>query len=117
MPLSASDSSRDPESIHTPIETERTWGIDSVKTSRPFGSTVRRILRAAEADLSGADLSAVGNVAGIPSILSRMRFAENLQEHILYCYRVAVADQRSALFQPCIFLSGVFCLYVSAGRP
>ena len=49
MPLSGGGSSREPESIQTPMETERTWGMRSVRTSRPLGRTVRRMSRAGEA--------------------------------------------------------------------
>jgi hypothetical protein len=45
--VSGGDSSREPESIQTPMETERTCGMRSVRTSRPLGRTVRRMLRAA----------------------------------------------------------------------
>src|ERR1017187_6840405 len=38
----------EPESIQTPIETERTWGMLSVRTSRPLGRRVRRMLRAGD---------------------------------------------------------------------
>jgi hypothetical protein len=33
-------SRREPEAIHTPTETERTWGIGSVMTRTPLASTV-----------------------------------------------------------------------------
>src|ERR1035441_5026255 len=49
MPCWARDSSREPESIQTPMETERTWGMDSVRTSRPLGRRVRRMLRVGDA--------------------------------------------------------------------
>ena len=45
MPLRARISSREPEAIQTPMETERTLGMLSVRTRRPLGSTVRRMLR------------------------------------------------------------------------
>src|ERR1017187_9709281 len=61
MPFRSSDSSREPEAIQTPMETERIWGIDSVRTSRPLGRRVRRMLRAGD------------GVAGKPGAFSIMR--------------------------------------------
>jgi hypothetical protein len=46
-------SSREPESIQTPMETERRCGMRSVRTSRPLGRTVRRMLRGVEAVEAG----------------------------------------------------------------
>ena len=40
MPFCSGVSWRDPESIHTPTETERTWGMVSVITRTPFESVV-----------------------------------------------------------------------------
>src|ERR1017187_4034011 len=48
MPFRSSDWPREPEAIQTPMETERIWGIDSVRTSRPLGRRVRRMLRAGD---------------------------------------------------------------------
>ena len=46
MPLTSGASSREPESIQTPMETLRMCGMASVSTSRPLGRVVVRMSRA-----------------------------------------------------------------------
>src|SRR5207249_10982769 len=60
MPFTSADSSRDPDPIHAPIETLRTWGILSVSTSRPLDRTVFRILREAFFDTRTSSISVAG---------------------------------------------------------
>lgn len=56
MPFVSGVSSREPESSQTPMETDRRWGMRSVRTRRPFGRVVERMSR--EWGVVKADVSA-----------------------------------------------------------
>jgi|GEM_PF-4177673 len=74
MPLTSGDSSREPQSIQTPMATERRWGMDSVRTSRPLGRVVVRMSRRCGAEgarvAAGAGNGATGTEIGIGGIVS-----------------------------------------------
>jgi hypothetical protein len=45
MPLTSGASSREPQSIQTPMATDRMCGMRSVRTSRPLGRVEERVSR------------------------------------------------------------------------
>jgi hypothetical protein len=68
MPLTSGASSREPESIQTPMATERRWLMRSVRTSRPLGRVVVRMSRVWARVVDA--FSATGTETGIKPIVS-----------------------------------------------
>ena len=103
MPFRTRDSSREPESIQTPMETERTWGMDSVRTSRPLGRRVRRMLRAGDA----VERAAVVRVADMRLLI--------LREGDFYCVTRGEGSRRGEGFSGCRIGAGRGKLMAIAG--